>query len=59
MDRHTFVDAPPWRGTAVGIDVSVDQETEFAQLLAAIGKAYSKDVKKRRKAYYKQIRFQR
>lgn len=59
MDRHTFVDAPPWRGTAVGIDVSVDQETEFARLLAAIGKAYSTDVKKRRKAYYKQIRFQR
>jgi hypothetical protein len=44
-------------GTVVGIDVSVREDVEFASLLSEIRKAYSIDVKKSRKAYYKKIRF--
>lgn len=59
MDRHRFVEEPHWPGTAVGIDVSVEQEIEFAMLLDEIRKAYSIDLKKRKRAYYKKIRFKR
>ncbi len=58
-DRHRFVKPPHWPGTVVGIDVSVEQEAEFAELLDEIRKAYSIDVKKRKKAYYKKVRFVR
>jgi anti-sigma regulatory factor (Ser/Thr protein kinase) len=57
-DRHRWLEVPHWSGTAVGIDVSVEEGTEFSNLLGEIRKAYSLDVKQRRKAYYKQIRFQ-
>jgi anti-sigma regulatory factor (Ser/Thr protein kinase) len=58
-DRHRWLEVPHWSGTAVGIDVSVEEGTDFSNLLGEIRKAYSLDVKQRRKSYYKQIRFQR
>jgi anti-sigma regulatory factor (Ser/Thr protein kinase) len=51
-DRHTWLTAPAWSGTAVGIDVSVRDDIEFANLLDEIRDVYTK-----RKAYYKKIRF--
>lgn len=56
-DSHRFLNVPHWQGTVVGIDVSVREDVEFASLLSQIRKAYSIDVKKSRKAYYKKIRF--
>jgi hypothetical protein len=58
-DRHRWLKVPNWSGTAVGIDVSVDEGVEFSSLLDEIRKAYALDVKKRRKDYYKQIQFRR
>lgn len=58
FDRHRFQDVSEWPGTAIGIDISVRDDVEFASLLSEIRKAYSIDVKKKKKAYYKKIRFQ-
>jgi anti-sigma regulatory factor (Ser/Thr protein kinase) len=55
-DPHTFVTAPSWQGTIVGIDLSIEQGIEFAELLEVIRGAYSIDVK-RKKDYAKRIRF--
>jgi anti-sigma regulatory factor (Ser/Thr protein kinase) len=57
FDRHRFLEIPGWSGTAVGIDISVEQGSEFADLLDAIRKAYSIDVRARKKSYRKSIRF--
>jgi len=57
-DPHWFTTGlPEWRGTVVGIDISVAPGTSFSSLLTEINKAYSLDVKKRKKAYYKMIQF--
>jgi anti-sigma regulatory factor (Ser/Thr protein kinase) len=58
-DSHRFLNTPAWQGTAVGIDINVQEGVEFASLLSEIRKAYNIDVKKSRKAYYKKIRFGR
>jgi len=57
MDRHRFLKVPDWPGTAIGIDIAVREDVEFSALLNEIRKAYSIDVKKRKKAYYKKIQF--
>ena len=58
LDNHRFVEGlPAWPGTVVGIDINIDQGGDFPQLLDSIRKAYSLDVKRRRKAYYKAIKF--
>lgn len=46
-----------WRGTVVGVDITLDQTKEFSWLLDAIRKTYSGAVKERRKARYKKPRF--
>lgn len=58
MDSHRLTeDLPSWRGTAIGIDISVDETSEFAALLRIISKSYSIDVKARKKSYFKKINF--
>ncbi len=57
-DRHSREDDMPfWQGTAVGVDITLDQTKEFSLLLDAIRKTYSTAVRERRKARYKRARF--
>jgi anti-sigma regulatory factor (Ser/Thr protein kinase) len=55
-DPHRFVDAPPWQGTVVGIDLNIERGIEFAALLEFIRAAYRIDVKSK-KDYSNKIRF--
>lgn len=58
MDRHsTIADLPPWQGTVVGIDITLDQTKEFSLLLDAVRHTYSSAVRNRRKERYKKPRF--
>jgi anti-sigma regulatory factor (Ser/Thr protein kinase) len=53
-DRHSIAeDLPTWRGTLVGVDITLDQTEEFSILLEVIRKTYSMAVKERKKARYK------
>ncbi|MDE1976954.1 MAG: hypothetical protein KGL04_04620 [Elusimicrobia bacterium] len=57
-DRHSGgFDLPRWPGTAVGIDITLDQTEEFSRLLDAIRATYSSAVKERRAARRKKPRF--
>ncbi len=57
-DRHSEEDNMPlWRGTVVGIDMTLDQTEEFSLLLDAIKQTYSAAVRERKKARYKKARF--
>jgi hypothetical protein len=57
-DRHSFAEnLPVWKGTAVGIDISLDETQEFSILLDAIREIYVKAVKERKKSRYKKPRF--
>lgn len=57
-DRHSAgTDFPYWKGTVVGIDISLDQTAEFSTLLGYISDTYSAAVKERRKARYKKANF--
>lgn len=54
VDRHSKRDdLPDWRGTVVGIDITLDQTQEFSALLKALGKTFSKAVRERKKEDYK------
>lgn len=55
VDRQRALVVPPWRGTAIGIDMSVEETVEVASLLNDIRQAYSIDVHAKKKAYYKKI----
>ena len=58
QDKHSKGnDFPFWRGTVVGVDITLDQTREFSLLLSAIRKTYSSAVRERRKARYKKPRF--
>jgi len=51
-------DLPYWQGTAIGIDISVDETREFAGLLKLIRQSYQIGVKsEQRKKYYEGVRF--
>lgn len=53
-DKHSKgEDFPNWQGTAVGIDINLDNTEEFSLLLDLIRKSYSKAVKEQKKTYYK------
>jgi len=53
-DKHSDTnDAPKFPGTVVGIDISLDQTSEFRVLLAAIRDVFIKAVRERKKARYK------
>lgn len=57
-DKHSKGNNFPfWHGTAVGVDITLDQTKEFALLLEAIRKTYSSAVRERRRARYKRPRF--
>lgn len=57
-EEHRMVrDLPRWQGTAIGIDINVDETAEFSSLLRVISKSYSIDVKARKKNYFKKIQF--
>lgn len=57
-DRHsTRGDLPPWKGTLVGVDISLDQTEDFSQLLDSIRETYSLAVRERRREQYKRPRF--
>lgn len=58
QDRHSKEgDLPYWRGTVVGVDITLDQTEEFARLLDAIRTTYSQAVRERKKARFKRPRF--
>jgi hypothetical protein len=58
MEGHSLVKSlPRWQGTAIGIDINVDETSEFSSLLDIISKSYRIDVKSRKKAFFKKIRF--
>jgi len=52
-DRHSA----DWRGTVVGVDITLDQTEEFTRLLDAIRETYGTAVRERRKERYKRPRF--
>lgn len=57
-DHHTKDEAlPTWRGTVVGVDISLQGQQTFAALMRLIRNAYGLDVQGRRKARYKKPRF--
>ncbi len=57
-DRATFRnDLPYWQGTAVGIDISMDLNQDFQDLLELIRDAYQLDVKQAQKTKYKKAKF--
>jgi anti-sigma regulatory factor (Ser/Thr protein kinase) len=46
-------DFPAWKGTAIGIDISLEQTDAFDVLLRKLGSLYTKAVKEQKKVYYK------
>lgn len=59
-DRHKFTEGlPVWQGTVVGINISVRPDEAFSDLMSTIYKSYKIDVKKKKKDFFKQIRFTR
>lgn len=57
-DRHSKEeDLPYWKGTIVGIDISLNTTAEFSILLDLIRKTYVEAVRERKKAKYKKARF--
>lgn len=57
-DKHKETNvAPYFPGTLVGIDISLDQTSEFTALLAVIRNAYTQAVKERKKVRYKKPKF--
>jgi len=54
QDRHSSKEKYPYfSGTAVGVDISLDSNKEFSELLSLIRVIYSKTIKERKKARYK------
>ena len=57
-DRHSKERVLPyWRGTAVGIDIALDDTEEFSVLLDLIRKTYSTSVRERRREKYRKPKF--
>jgi anti-sigma regulatory factor (Ser/Thr protein kinase) len=57
-DRHTkHNDLPPWKGTVIGIDISLDTTKEFSDLLDLIRTTYSVAIRERKKERYKKPQF--
>ena len=57
-DRHSKGEKFPfWKGTVVGIDMSLDSTKEFSILLDLIRDTYIKTIRERRKARYRRPRF--
>jgi anti-sigma regulatory factor (Ser/Thr protein kinase) len=57
-DYHRFTEGlPKWQGTVVGININVEEGQPFHDLLSAINRAYTIDMNRRKKDYYKRIKF--
>lgn len=57
-DRHSATEnLPQFNGTAVGIDISLDETKEFSGLLDLIRDIYSETVRERKKAKHKKPKF--
>lgn len=57
-DRHSVnEDFPEWKGTIVGVDISLDENEQFSALLDLIREVYSKSVRERREQKYRKPRF--
>ena len=57
-DKHSSGENfPLWRGTAVGVDISLNETKEFSNLLDLIREVYSKTVRERKRAKYKKPKF--
>lgn len=57
-DRHSERnDAPYFQGTLVAIDLSLENKSEFTQLLAAIREVYGRAVRERKRKRYKEPKF--
>ena len=57
-DRHAQRDdAPYFQGTLVAIDLSLENKSEFTQLLAAIREVYGRAVRERKRKKYKEPKF--
>ncbi len=57
-DRHSKKNnLPKWQGTAVGIDLSLNQTQEFSLLLKLFREAWSGAIKERKKIRYKKPQF--
>jgi len=53
-DRHSAAnDYPVWKGTVIGIDLSLDTSLEFSSFLGLAGKALVKAIKERKKEKYR------
>lgn len=58
VDRHSKEQLMPnWKGTVVGIDISLDVTSEFTQLLDLIRPTYGEAVRERKKLRYKKAKF--
>lgn len=59
LEAHSMNDdLPHWQGTAIGIDINVDETREFSGLLNLIRQSYSIGVKnEQKKKYYKAVKF--
>lgn len=57
-DKHSSnEELPYWRGTSIGIDITLDRHQKFDFLLDLIREAYQKDIKKRKTERFKKPRF--
>lgn len=57
-DKHSKEEALPfWQGTAVGIDITLNQTQELSFLLDLVWQTYKQAIKERKKAKYKKARF--
>jgi len=57
-DKHSSrEDLPYWQGTVVGVDMKLDNTTEFSTLLKAVREIYSRSIKERREEHYKKAQF--
>lgn len=57
-DKHSkSEDFPYWQGTVVGVDISLNANKEFSNLLDLIRDVYTKTVRERKKARYKKPQF--
>ena len=57
-DNHTkHNNLPPWDGTIVAVDISLDNTPEFTSLLDLIRRSYTQAIKARRQARYRKPKF--
>lgn len=57
-DHHTKrTTMPPWTGTVVGVDISIDPRRPFVKLMNLIRDAYGLDIRDKSKQHYKKPRF--